>query len=369
MRRVFISAIGLFAAMPASAQLLPLGTQVQAGPQVVQYRFQAPVDETVTEVAVPLFAVMPLGRALSLDVGTAWAQSRVEHAGGSSTISGLTDTQLRANYTIGTDFIILTAGVNLPTGRSTVEMDELPAASRIANDFLGFPISNMGTGTAVTGGLAIARPVGAWNLGVGGSVRVATAFEPVQPEDGAPPRYQPGNEYKVRIGVDRTVGDGQVALGLTWSKFGQDDFGGFLYNTGDRYLGQAGYSTVAPVGTVTFSLWNLYRSTGQLVDGAEVPWDNISNASVTLSMRTGAGVTIEPNVQVRSWLQSVAATESEAARTDRSLLAEVGLRTRLAMGPLVVYPGAGYTVGSFAAGADQQAGLRGFRASLGVQVR
>ena len=369
MRRMLLAAIGgVVAATPASAQL-PGGVQVQAGPQVVQYRFDAPVDETVTEIALPLFAVVPLGRALTVDVGTAWAQSRVDYAGGSSSIAGLTDTQLRANYTIGTDFLILTAGVNLPTGRSTVAADEVVAASRIGNDFLGFPISNMGTGAAVTGGVAVARAAGAWNVGAGGSVRVASAFEPVRPDTGASPRYQPGNEYKVRLGADRTIGAGQVALGLTYSKFGQDDFAGSLYNTGDRYLGQLGYSTVAPVGTVTLSLWNLYRGAGQLMDGAEVPWDNITNASTTLSMRTAGGMTIEPNFQVRSWLQAVAATGSEPARTERSMLAELGVRGRVALGAVEVFPGAGYTIGTLAAGADRHAALSGFRGSLGIRVR
>ena len=369
MRRLLLAAIGSSMITTTAAAQLPGGMQVQAGPQIVQYRFRAPVDETVTEVAVPLFAVVPLGRALSVDVGTAWAQSRVEYAGGSSSIAGLTDTQLRANYTIGTDFLILTAGVNLPTGRSTVAMDELVAASRIGNDFLGFPISNMGTGTAVTGGVAVARAAGAWNVGAGGSVRVASAFEPVRPDTGALPRYQPGNEYKVRLGADRTIGAGQVALGLTYSKFGQDDFAGSLYNTGDRYLGQVGYSTVAPVGTLTLSLWNLYRGTGQLMDGADVPWDNITNASTTLSMRTASGVTIEPNLQLRSWLQAVAATESEASRTERSMLAELGVRGRVALGAVEIFPGAGYTIGALAAGADRHARLNGFRGSLGIRVR
>lgn len=369
MRRVLLAAVGSSLVTSTAAAQLPGGVQVQAGPQIVQYRFDAPVDETVTEIALPLFAIVPVGRSLTVDVGTAWAQSRVDYAGGSSSIAGLTDTQLRANYTIGTDFLILTAGVNLPTGRSTVAADEIVAASRIGNDFLGFPISNMGTGAAVTGGVAVARAAGAWNVGAGGSVRVASAFEPVRPDTGARPRYQPGNEYKVRLGADRTIGAGQVALGLTYSKFGQDDFAGSLYNTGDRYLGQVGYSTVAPVGTVTLSLWNLYRGTGQRMDGAEVPWDNITNASTTLSIRTPRGMTIEPNLQVRSWLQAVAATGSEPARTDRSMLAELGVRGRVALGGIEVFPGAGYTIGTLAAGADRHAALSGFRGSLGIRVR
>lgn len=368
-RRLIIASLATVAgaAAPAGAQLFD-GAQLQAGPQLVQYRIKAPIEETVTEFTVPIYAAVPLGRALSIDVGTAYAQSEVEYAGGTSTIAGLTDTQLRANYTIGTDFVILTAGVNLPTGRSTVEAHELPAASRIGNDFLAFPISNMGTGTAVTAGVAVARPLGTWNVGMGGSVRVASAFEPVRPADGDPVRYQPGNEYKVRLGADRAVGSGQFALGATYSKFGQDDFGGSLYNTGDRFLGQIGYSTLLPAGTLSLTAWNLYRGTGQLVDGFEVPWDNIANGSVSLAMQV-AGATVEPNAQVRTWWQAVPATESTPARTDRSVLGELGVRARLGLGRLAVFPGAGFTIGQLAAGAEQHAPMTGLRASIGAQLR
>ncbi|MBA3890695.1 MAG: hypothetical protein H0X64_09195 [Gemmatimonadaceae bacterium] len=367
MRRFLTAAAALAVATPAGAQLFD-GMRLQTGPQFVQYRIAGPIDETISELAIPIFAIVPIGSRFSVDVGTSYAQSRVRFAGGESTVSGLTDTQLRANYSLGNDFIVLTAGVNLPTGETTVALDQLLAASRIANDFLSFPISSMGAGTAVTGGMAIARPLGTWNVGAGGSVRLASAFDPVQPESGPVPRYQPGNEYKLRVGADRPVGAGQFALGLTFSTFGEDDFAGSLYNTGDRYVGQVGYARPVSFGTFTIGAWNLYRSAGQLIGGVDVPWDNIVNASTSLAINT-RGPTIEPSVQVRSWFQRVGATSADAARTDRSTLAELGLRARVAAGPFAVFPGVGFAFGGLAAGADDTARLTGFRGTLGVQIR
>lgn len=366
-RRVWAVVLLAVSTAPAAAQL-PEGSQLNLGPQAIRYRIAAPIHETITEIAFPLFAVVPLTPALSIDVGTAVAQSRVEFPEGTSTVAGLTDTQVRANYVIGSDLVILTAGVNVPTGQSTVDTDELPAASRIGNDFLGFPISNFGMGAGFTGGVAVARPLGVWNVGIGGSVRLTSAFEPIQPDGATPPRYQPGNEYRVRAGADRAIGDGQVAVGLTFSTFGQDDFGGSLYNTGDRLVGQVGYSRVLPAGTLNVAAWNLYRGPGQLVDGADVPWDNISNASVSFAARV-SDVTIEPSAQLRSWLQAVAATDTDSARTDRSVLGEVGVRARFTSGRVTAFPGAALIVGRMAAGAGQAAPITGFRASVGVQVR
>lgn len=367
-RRFLAAGCALALAAPAPAQVFDR-LVVQTGPQVVQYRIKAPLDETVTEVAVPIFAIVPVSDRFSFDIGTAWAQSKLEAGGARSMVSGFTDTQLRGNYTLGNDFVILTAGANIPTGESTVSLAELPAASRIANDFLSFPISSMGTGTAVTGGVAVARPLGNWSVGFGGSVRVASAFEPIRPDSGPLPRYQPGNEYKLRIGADRPVGAGQLALGFTYSAFGQDDFAGSLYNTGDRYVAQAGFTRPTRRGTISLAAWNLYRGAGQLIGGVATPWDNIANISGSVAMETPRGATLEPSLQVRSWLQRVAATGSDAARTDRSLLGELGLRSRFELGGVNWFPGVAYTIGRLAAGADARAGLQGFKASLGVRVR
>ena len=367
-RMVRAAALTLACAITADAQASD-AMRIQAGPQVVQYRLRMPLDETVTEVAVPLFAVVPIAPRFTFDIGTAYAQSHVRHAGGESSVGGLTDTQLRANYTLGNDFIILTAGVNLPTGESTVDVAELLAASRIANDFLSFPISSMGTGAAVTGGIAVARPLGSWSLGFGGSVRRTSEFEPIRPDTGAIPRYQPGDEYRLRFGADRPLGAGQLAFGLTYSAFGQDDFGGSLYNTGDRVVGQVGYGRPVGIGTLSLAAWNLYRGAGQLIGGVESPWDDIVNASASLALRATGGMTIEPSLQLRGWFQRVAATGAEPARTDRSMLAELGMRARVGAGPFSVHPGAGYTVGQLAAGDGVKAPLTGFRASLGLQLR
>src|SRR6185503_17156813 len=109
-------------------------------------------------------------------------------------------------YTLGTDFVVLTAGVNIPTGQSTVNVDQLAAAALIGNDFLAFPISNMGTGFGATGGIAVARPAGDWNFGAGISVRRSSQYDPFSPTGGVLLHYQPGNEYRARLGLDRAVG-------------------------------------------------------------------------------------------------------------------------------------------------------------------
>ena len=327
-------ALSLLAA-PLGAQAL-LEPRVRLGPQFVEYRLGGDLDTRISEFAVPIAVVLPLGARFNFDIASAYASSRVEQNGVEETITGVTDTQLRANYTLGSDFIVLTAGLNLPTGQSTVKSDQLKAAGYIGNDFLAFPVSNLGTGFAATGGVAVARPLGEWNVGFGASMRHAAAYDAFEVGEERV-RFEPGDEYRARLGVDRAAGPGRVAFGVTWSAFGDDKDAVSSYATGDRIVTQAAYS--APVGNVNLfvSGWNLTRLAGERAGEEETPGENITNLAVTAGI--GAlGTTLEPTVEVRHWL-----ADGERAGT----LGQFWMRVRLPLGPFTAYPGGSFTTGSY----------------------
>jgi hypothetical protein len=345
----------------------PLGAQsvfdsnVRAAPQYVQYQLRAPISETISEFAAPIFLVVPVSSMLNFDVGTAYTWARVQPNGSNteqtSTISGLTDTQIRANLNLGTDFVVLTAGINLPTGRETASQEEQLAAFRIGNDFLAFPISNMGTGFGATAGVAIARPLGDWNLGFGGSLRQSSSYEPFVDNTGARPRFQPGNEYRARVGLDHAFGTGRFAVGLTYSKFGNDDIGGSIYNTGDRYILQAGFNNTFDGANVLVNAWNLYRRSGTIFTGDRIGPENIANVLLGVGFPVKGGV-LEPSLETRSWTQQ---------NLDASLLGTIGLRYTVDAGGLAVTPSAGYTLGRFAANGSN-ASMTGLHATLAIRL-
>ena len=336
-------------------------TNLRAGPQFVRYELGGPVNETISQLAVPIFVVVPVSSALTVDVGTAYAWSRVEPSSGAggqrSTISGLTDTQVRANVILGSDFVVLTAGLNLPTGQSTAALDEQLAAFRIGSDFLAFPISSFGTGFGMTGGIAIARPLGIWNVGAGGSVRHSGSYEPIEDNSGVRPRFQPGNEYRLRIGADRPFGTGRVALAATMSKFGDDDISGSIYNTGDRYVLQGGFTNRVRGADVILDAWSMYRTSGTIYTGERVGPETITNLLIGVGFRTRAGV-LEPSLEARSWQQENAGA---------SVLATLGVRYNVSLGAFAVTPSVGYTTGRFAA-VSQSANLSGVRGAVAIRV-
>lgn len=336
-------------------------------PQFHEYTIRAPSDTKISEFSLPLFALVPITPSFSIDVGTSFARARVDQTKSGKTttsaISGLTDTQVRANYIFGNDFVVLTAGVNLPTGRSTVTSQQQVAAGLIGSDFLSFPIPNMGTGFGGTGGVAVARPLGDWNLGMGLSLRRSARYDPFDAAGGPALHYQPGNEYRARAGVDRAFGTGRVNLGLTYSTFGNDNLAGSLYNTGNRWLTQASLNNTYGVGQLTISGWNLFRTRGTLADSSVLGHEDILNGAVAYGVNIGSAV-IEPNIEGRFWTQEGIST---------SMLTTLGVRTELVMLGFSVLPSIGYSVGRLAAldqtGLSTTATMTGLHGALAIRLR
>ena len=362
-----VAAIACVLVPPAAGAQSISDIGARVAPQFHQYTIASPSDTRISEFTVPLFVLVPVTPSLSFDVGTSFARARVEQTTGgkstSSSISGLTDTQIRANYVLGNDFVVVTAGVNLPTGRSTVTAQQQLAAGLVGSDFLSFPIPNMGTGFGGTGGVAIARPIGEWNLGVGLSLRRSAQYDPFDAAGGPALHYQPGNEYRARAGVDRALGTGRVALGLTYSTFGNDNLAGSLYNTGNRWLSQASISNTYGVGQLTLSAWNLFRTRGTLADSSVLGHENILNGMVAYGVNVGSAF-IEPNIEGRVWTQEGVSTSG---------LTTLGIRTQVSALGFSMLPSVGYSVGRVASvsqpGLSTTATLTGLHAVLAIRLR
>ncbi|HKP16043.1 MAG TPA: hypothetical protein VJT85_08260, partial [Gemmatimonadaceae bacterium] len=371
--RLFLALLALCGVGPhpfARAQSL-FDTELRLAPQYLLYQVHEPADETIAELAIPIFVTVPAGSRLSFDIGTAYARARVTSGALRSEISGLTDTQIRGVYTLGGDFVVLTAGVNLPTGESSVNADQFLAAGRIGNDFLAFPISSMGTGLALTGGVAIARPFGEWSVGAGLSARRSRAYDPFE-MPGESLRYQPGDEVRVRLGVDRPRADGRLALGVTYAAFGRDDVSGSAYNTGDRVIAQGVLTGLAGGHDWTVAAYNVFHAPGEYASGERAGRENVASLFMSVGLHT-VGTIVEPSLEVRHWRQQVFDTpgqgSAEIERSQSSRLATVALRTRAYVRGLVLFPSAGYTIfGKLAtediAGRPVSADLTGFHVGL-----
>lgn len=334
----------------AAAAVMPQAVSIKVG--------SGATARTVTQTTLPFVFVLPLTSRFNVDIATAYATSDVSVDGKSvSSISGLTDTQLRANLTLGNDAVVFTVGANLPTGQYKIAEEKADAAGQIGNDFLIFPTSSYGSGMSTTAGVALARSVGAWNVGLAGSFRKSTEFDAYETVDGSTKTvltFTPADEVRARIGADRFIGEGRLTLGVTYSSFGNDMLLNTSYATGDRYIGQG--MLYYPVGgaDVYLSGWGLYRAKGQQF-GGEAPYETVANGAVAVGFRRGNWY-IEPNVEARNW---------QVDGYKAGLLGNGGVRLRYTSGALTFMPGATYQVGRlYTLGGGETYDVTGWRASL-----
>src|SRR5574341_510438 len=102
------------------------------------YSFDAPtspafITKSTSQWRVPFVAVAPVGRRLSVDLTTNFASSRLETDAGTATLDGLTDTQLRAVYTVSRDRLVTSLSVNLPTGQQDLTPEEFQVAGALGS--------------------------------------------------------------------------------------------------------------------------------------------------------------------------------------------------------------------------------------------
>lgn len=358
MKRTLIAASLL--ALPLALPAQGLGDMgVIVAPHLTSYTITSPAGgkRTIAQTAIPLLFTLPVSERLSLDLSTSFATTDVKNDSGTvSSINGLTDTQLRGNYTFGDRMLVLTVGINIPTGQYTIPEDQQEAAGQIGNDFLGYPISSMGNGFAATGGLAFARAVGSWNVAGGVSMRKSTEFAAYSVES-ADFRFTPADEYRVNVGLDRPVGDGQVQLGLSYSAFGSDMADTTSYSTGDRLIASGGYSFPVRSATVFLSGWNLYRLAGQQL-GGDAPKENVFNVAGGVSI-TAKNVLIQPNLEMRLW---------QVDGVKAGNLINTGVRLRFTAGSFSFYPQVGYAMGHLYSVQDGSASdVTGLRSSLTIR--
>ncbi len=332
-RSIAVAAAVSLGATPLAAQWYQ-NAAVLTAPTFTTLTFGSGTSErTVSQFALPIVVLLPFSEQLSVDVSTAFASSSVT-GDTESDISGLTDTQIRANYRIGADNVLLTVGVNIPTGQYSVPEEQQVAAGQIGNDFLYYPISSMGNGLAMTGGIAYARPVGSWNFGVGGSARKSTEFAAFALDTGEL-RFTPADEYRLSLNADRPAGDGSVSFGLTYSVFGEDLADTTTYSTGDRLIATAGWSFPWSDRTVFISGWNLYRLEGEAF-GTDAPAENVFNVSAAISLPFGEYL-VQPSLETRLW---------QVGGVRAGNLLNLGLRVRVPLGGLSLFPQLGYSLGN-----------------------
>lgn len=365
-----IGALGLLSAAtfsraaPAAAQVPSDRFEGVLGPELRMLSFDhLPHLKRLRQLAVPAGLTASFGR-LRLDLGSAFVSTELSRTDASRhQVDHLTDSQLRGAYTIGRDALVVTLLLNLPTGLRNGSAKDYAVVGAISPSLLGFPVVSYANGFSATAGVAAAVPVGSWSLGIAGSVRVNSRFTPYADANGAL-TYKPGMEGRVRGGADGLLGASRISLGVTYSTFGDDQFGTAgtvrgLYRPGPRWLAEAAFA--APLGStiLNLSVWGFHRSPGDTTGASARNRETLASAEVSLVLPLDRALSFEPGLSGRL----------SKPQSGKGQLLGVGgaLRIRLS-NAVALLPTARYDTGWFEDGQGSRSNIRGGQASAFIRV-
>jgi hypothetical protein len=251
MKRAMIGLVALsLVVREAQAQetLLP-GVGGGGGVGVSAWMFSKPVAQSggglqaAMQVAVP-FRVRALFGRWTVDLsgagaaGAALYKSNTSSSDGSSSggggdeeemrvvsLIGPTDLKLRMTGAVLSENLILTLGLNLPTGKVGLSADETLALQVLGAPALAMPVGSLGTGAGATIGAIRAFEGDEWALAIGGSVEQRSQYSPLifaLDTGRAETRVTPGTAAHLTLGFDRSVGENRLSALLAADVFSKD---------------------------------------------------------------------------------------------------------------------------------------------------
>jgi len=167
-----------------------------------------------------------------VDVYTAWMHGDVTlRAPGapSHTLDGLTDTYVRGAMRLAGDALLATVGVNVPTGTTTLDPEQLGVLEVLGTPALRYQTPVLGTGWGGTTGLVYTRRAGTWSWGLGASYEYRGQYSPAQAQAlGLGPGtfdLRPGQAIRVSLGTDGLVGQRAMSMSVASTFYTQDRVG------------------------------------------------------------------------------------------------------------------------------------------------
>lgn len=268
------AALALYAAAPAAARAqAPLGgvLGVQTGATFEQWHFDCCTDQTsnagsiksASEWTVPVTAFVPAG-PVALDVYTAWMHGSVTLRGAGAptqTLDGLTDTYVRGAFHLGTNALLATVGVNVPTGKTTLSSPELGVLEVLGSPALRYDTPVLGTGWGGTTGLVYTLHQGTWSWGFGASYEYRGQYTATQAQalglGSGDFDLRPGQAVRVSVGTDGLVGQSDMSVSLAST-----------FYTEDHVALSAGGTPPAPItlGPMFTGQWQLRAAAGAIRD-------------------------------------------------------------------------------------------------------
>ena len=196
-------------------------------------------DNKVTEMSIPVMFIYPYSPKMSFYAMTSSVSSNLD-AGEKYSLNGLSDLKWGGHYLMMNDKLLVTLGMNLPTGKHALKVEEYSVASALSVPAFNFRTPTLGQGFDVQLGANSAMEMGSWILGYGASYLMKGKFKPLKEYEDA---YNPGDEVTLTAGLDNNSAAQEKSMlirgDVLYTLYFDDTWGGEkVFKSGNRILVQ-----------------------------------------------------------------------------------------------------------------------------------
>lgn len=186
-----------------------------------------------TQLSVPVTAAIPISRLWTADATAVYASGTVRYArlDGSgvlrdahASITGISDVRVRLTGRLFDDRLVLTAGANAPTGRTSLDSTQLLAVRVLSAPAFGLGAPTIGAGPSGTVGVLAAQSIGQWAVAAGASYEHRGTYAPVTALVAGLTSldFTPGDVIRLSLAGDGLVGSGRLSATLSTDFFQRD---------------------------------------------------------------------------------------------------------------------------------------------------
>jgi len=269
------------------------------------------ITQTVSQFSIPTYLNMPLNESFSLNLVGSAASS----AAGSSNLSGLADLKANAVALFADETIMLTAGINLPSGKNELDSEEVLVSAVLSDRAMGFRHNRLGDGLDLNVACGAARAFGNVALGAGIGYLAKGEYEYMEGK-----KYKPGSQINVTGGFDILLKTLLLRSDVTYSVYQSDKIDDLeVFEEGPRFSIEE--TLVVPLEKLSVLLSGRYTNRGEnefLYDGLESQTEKIYGDQIDVDGEVNLRST--DTVELKLLFASKFIGEDERGQNDATVL-------------------------------------------------
>lgn len=213
-------------------------------------------DISMSQFTAIIALTQPIGNSTSLTLRASPSST----AGDPARLSGVTDMQVRATHALEEARLVLSLGVNIPTGKTELTGEEFASSMILSSPALTWSVPGFGQGLNLQPAVVWAIPFGEKFVGgLGFAYQYKGAFKAIKGYD----EFDPGDEIAITGGVDVQLAEAtNLSADVLFTMYGADKLGSDeVFKAGGKIVATAQFSK--GIGQDELAMLARYRTRGK----------------------------------------------------------------------------------------------------------